>query len=167
MPRKKCTHTLYATTRVNTALSKRGEATSTKVMQENNTSHTDRPGKHTPEHQHSTTHTSKKAKQRPHWWISPGYSGKTRHTRHDTIYPSIRPSVHPSVRPSIRPSVRPSIHPSIHPSIRPSVHPAIHPSTHLWLYSHFCWTLALIYTQSVGLLGRVNGPSQGRYTNTE
>jgi hypothetical protein len=59
-----------------------------------------------------------------------------------------------------------SVCPSVRPSVRPSNHPSIYASTAL------CWTPAAFsvswsYTQTVGLLGRVISPLQGRYLHTE
>jgi hypothetical protein len=49
-----------------------------------------------------------------------------------------------------------------------SIHSFIHPSTHLWLFVG-PWPLFsfLIFTQSVGPLGRGISPSQGRYLHTQ
>jgi hypothetical protein len=53
---------------------------------------------------------------------------------------------------------------STHPPIHPSIHPSIHGSTTLVNLGHFL--SSLIYTQSVGLLGRGISPPQGRYLHT-
>jgi hypothetical protein len=83
------------------------------------------------------------------------------------IYPSIHPSIHLSTYLSICLSIYLSIYLSI---IYPSIHPSIYLSIYLRLYSPLfylgCFFSFLIFTQSIGLLGRGISLLQGRYLNT-
>jgi hypothetical protein len=54
---------------------------------------------------------------------------------------------------------------------QPFIHSFIHSFIHKWLYGPLLdpglfFSFAIIFTQTVGLLGRVISPSQGRYLNT-